>query len=70
MLSRVLVVWLWTVTAGRVDVLVLTVERMVEYSVLVSPFKERVATDVPCISTRIVEVETGRVVDFETIFVV
>ena len=51
------------------DVLVFTVEKIVEISVLVLPLKEGVTTDVPCRSTRMVDVETGRVVDFETTFV-
>jgi hypothetical protein len=52
-----------------VDVLVFTVEKIVENSVLVWALRERVTTDVPCRSTRMVDVKTGRVVDFETTFV-
>ena len=47
-------------------VLVFTVEKIVEISVLILPLSERVTTDIPCRSARMVDVETGRVVDFET----
>ena len=47
-------------------VLVFTVEKIVEISVLILPLSERVTADIPCRSTRMVDVETGRVVDFET----
>lgn len=42
---------------------------MSDVEVLVLPFNDTVAMDVPFKSTRIVEVETGSVVDFETIVV-
>ena len=69
-LTKVLVVSVWIVTAGSVDVLVLTVEKIVENSVAVSPLRDKVAMEVPLRSTRIVDVDAGSVVDFETIFVV
>lgn len=51
------------------DVVVLAVERIIDVDVLVVPFNDTVAMEVPSKSTRNVEVETGSVVDFCTTLV-
>lgn len=68
-LSLVVVIKLSIVRPGIVEVVVLTIDKIVENCVSVCPGIESVVIDVPCKSTTIVEVETGRVVDFATTFV-
>lgn len=56
-LRSVLVVWACIVTPLSVEVEVLILEKIVELKVCVWPFRDMVEMDVPCRSTRIVEVD-------------